>query len=246
MASTASPEAHPPRRPTEPLVFPVEAEVPETRRHLELRTLLFEILRRAFGAEATVGSDQFVYWNAADPRRCLAPDVFVRVGVRDHSFDSWKTWERGAPQIAVEIISESDSSPLSWEEKLARYQELGVIEVLRFDERAAAGQRLRRFERLEERLVETDVTGDRVASSVLPLTWVVAAGPGLDVSLRAERADGTLWPAIAEELDAEVLARARETREREAETRAREAETRAKEAAERRVLELEEELGRRG
>ena len=34
-------------RPIRPLYFPVAAEVPETQRHLELRTALYQLLRRA-------------------------------------------------------------------------------------------------------------------------------------------------------------------------------------------------------
>ena len=36
--------------------------------------------------EHTVGADQFVYFDAAAPRRCLAPDAFVTLGVQDHDF----------------------------------------------------------------------------------------------------------------------------------------------------------------
>src|SRR5437773_596796 len=83
--------------------FPTEAEVPETKRHLEVRTALYQILKHALGERALIGSDQFVYWDPTDPSECLAPDAFVRLGARDELFDSWKTWERGAPHLAVEI-----------------------------------------------------------------------------------------------------------------------------------------------
>jgi len=54
--------------------------VPEGRRHFEQRTLLCQILKLAFGDRATIGSDQLVYWDPTDPRQCLAPDAFVRLG----------------------------------------------------------------------------------------------------------------------------------------------------------------------
>jgi hypothetical protein len=64
----------------EQLHFPVEAEVPESKRHLQLRTLLFQFLERAFAKEAAIGCDQFVYWDPSDARQCLAPDAFVCFG----------------------------------------------------------------------------------------------------------------------------------------------------------------------
>ena len=61
--------------------FPVEAEVPESKRHLQLRTLLFQFLELAFAKEAAIGCDQFVYWDPTEPRVCLAPGAF-RAGGR--------------------------------------------------------------------------------------------------------------------------------------------------------------------
>ena len=62
-----------------PIHFPVEEEMPEGFAHLVVRTFLFRLLSFALGAAHTVASDQFVFWNASDPKRRLAPDVFVRL-----------------------------------------------------------------------------------------------------------------------------------------------------------------------
>src|SRR5271166_975229 len=111
-------------RAPEPIVYPEEAEVPEGKRHLVLRTFLFRLLRFALGPEHHVGSDQFVYWNARDPRRCLSPDVFVRLRVPPSRAGSWKSWEHGgAPELAVEIISPNEGDGIAWDEKIARYHE---------------------------------------------------------------------------------------------------------------------------
>ena len=85
------------------------------------------------GQELRAGDQLYrsVYWDPTDPSRCLAPDAFVRLGVPDSIFGSWKTWERGAPEVAVEIVSDSDVSEASWDAKLLRYQELGVRELVR-------------------------------------------------------------------------------------------------------------------
>jgi hypothetical protein len=78
--SPTAPEVRHLRAP-QPIHFPEGAEVPEGKTHLILRAFLFALLRFARGPEHSVGSDQFVYSNARDPRRRLSPDLFVRLGV---------------------------------------------------------------------------------------------------------------------------------------------------------------------
>jgi hypothetical protein len=131
-----------------PLVFPTDATVPESTAHLDLRTALYLVLRRMFDATAWIGSDQFVYFDGSDPARAVAPDVFVRRGGPNAPFTSWKVWERGAPEVAIEIVSESDASLAEWQEKLAKYHALGVVELVRFE--AGAASALRVWDRLEE------------------------------------------------------------------------------------------------
>src|SRR4051812_18055957 len=88
--------------------FPVEGQVPESKRHLVLRTLVYQFLDYAFARVAAIGCDQFVYWDPTDPSICVAPDAFVHFGEPDDLFSTWKAWERGAPHVAVEIISDAD------------------------------------------------------------------------------------------------------------------------------------------
>ncbi len=198
--------------------------MPESKRHLMLRTYLFQLLSFHFSDQACIGSDQFVYWNARDPRRCLAPDVFLRHGMRDDLFASWKTWERGTPQLAVEITSESDQRGPAWEEKLERYHELGVEELVRFDLDAPAGQRLRVWNRTGNDLVERVVDGESSPLVLLGLHWVVIEDEHTGLTLRLARdAEGRQLLLTREETEAQ-----------------------ARLAAEQRVAELEEELRRRG
>src|SRR5689334_14224097 len=100
-----------------PVPFPVAELVPETKRHLDQRTALYQSLTLAFRDRALIGSNQFVYWDPTDPRQCLAPDVFVRRGAPDELFGNWKVWERGAPEVAVEILSADDERDRDWDEK---------------------------------------------------------------------------------------------------------------------------------
>ena len=240
-----------------PARFPVEAEVPETKRHLELRTLLYQLLKVAFADRAAIGCDQFVYWDPTDPRACLAPDAFVRLGEADHLFRSWKAWERGAPQVAVEIISDADERDCDWEAKLERYRRLGVGELVRFDP-DSRDRPLRIWESVESELVERELTEPRVRSRYLPGYWLAIEQPetGLALRLSHDEAGQCLYPTLAEreaegrKREAEARMREAEGRKREAEGRKREAEARMREAeargaAETRVRELEEELRRR-
>jgi Uma2 family endonuclease len=142
----------------------------------------------------------------------VAPDAFVKLGVPDTDFKTWMTWERGTPELAVEIVSDTDASDETWRAKLERYHEIGVRELVRFDSDAAPGQRLRIWDRLEGDLVERDVAGDTSPCVVLGLYWVVAPVEGIEEGLRlARRADGGgLLRSAAErlaELEAELARR---------------------------------------
>lgn len=218
-----------------PILFPESADVPETQLHLNLRTLLYLLLTQALAEKATVCSDQFVYFDAEDPSKCLAPDAFVRRGASTELVRSWKVWERGAPEVAVEIVSDSDTGEGPWSHKLSRYRRLGVSELVRFDP-TEPEQPLRIWDRVQGALVERQLSGNSARSLILPIEWVVAAAGNLTCALRIAQ-DGVLVPTEREAKEAETL-------EKESERRAKEAERRAKEAAEARVRELEAELRR--
>lgn len=176
----------------EPLHFPEHEQVPETKRHLKLRTLLFEFLELAFSDQGAIGCDQFVYWDPKDPSACLAPDAFVRLGEQDSLFGSWKVWEHsGPPHVAVEIISNDDSRDRDWNAKLVRYRRLGVLELVRFDAEAGA-QRLRIWDLKAGELVERDLISLGSKSTVLPGFWLEVAQPDLGPSLRLGRDAGGL------------------------------------------------------
>jgi len=203
-----------------PVHFPTEETVPETIVHLELRTALYTVMKLAFGERATIGSDQFVYWDPTDPHQCLAPDVFARLGPKNAPFDSWKVWERGAPHVAVEIVSDSDAGEALWQAKLGRYRKCGVAEVVRFHAGAASGV-LRVWDAVEGDLVERVVGPEAVAeSTVLGAFWRTSNDPALGQFLRLswDREGSDTLPTPTEAAE------------------------RAQKAAEARVAELEAEL----
>jgi Uma2 family endonuclease len=229
MSPMATPKLQPVRhlRAVQPLHFPEQELVPEGLTHFYLRTFLFRLLQSALGDPHSVGCDQFVYWNAATARASLSPDVFVKLGVPQRSFGSWKTWEHGAPDLAVEIISPNEGDGIDWQEKLARYHQCGVVELVRFDPEGEPGRRLRAWDRIDGDLVERLVEGDSTQCLTLGLVWVVCPVESEPVGLRLAYASGTL---VASELETSNAAR-----DREAAARA---------AAEARIVELEAELAR--
>jgi hypothetical protein len=256
-------------RAPDPIHFPAEESleeaVSETKRHLEARTTLYLLLRDAFaGAGSAVGSEQFVYWDPRDPRKCLSPDAFVKLGCQDEPFETWKTWERGAPDLAVEIVSASDQGASDWSEKLERYERCGVRELVRFDADDQA-QPIRVWDRVGSGMVERAGSDPRLrACSVLGMWWVVVPSPfGPQIRLARDQEGRALLPTpsedrvrLAAELAEERRARVQAEHEREVErherklaeeARAREAEARAREAearvqAEARTAEVEREL----
>ena len=166
------------------LYFPDYASVPESKRHLELRTLAWQFLKRAFSDVAAVGCDQFVYWDETNPRLWLAPDAFVCFGDPDSLFATWKTWERGVPHVAVEFLSKSEHRA-AVPSKLAHYLRLGVSELVFFD--ADAAQPLRIWDLLHGKLVERSLTSAPTESRYLPGFWLAQDQPGIGMALRLSR-----------------------------------------------------------
>jgi hypothetical protein len=150
----------------------------------------------------------------------------VRLGGPDAPFKSWKVWERGAPELAIEVISDSDATDRPWEAKLDRYRRVGVRELVRFDPDEPAHVRI--WDGVEGDLVERAPSDPGFwRSDVLGAFWCTKNDPVLGLVLRLARdPEGTdLFPTPDE------------ARERADEARVR---------AEQRVRELEAELARRG
>ena len=160
-----------------------------------LRRLIVEMLRPLIvalfarqGRKALVGADQFNYWEQHNPRKAVAPDVYVLPGLDPRtSGKAWKVWETGiVPSFALEVMSDDERRDV--EQSPVRYAELGVKELVVFGpepERRADGVRLRVYRKVGKRgLVLVGVTNeDRVRSKELGC-WLRAVGEGLDLRLR--------------------------------------------------------------
>lgn len=150
---------------------PWEEHVAQTRRHSKACTTLELVIEEAC-KEVTVGGDQFVYFDANDPGKCLGPDIFVKLGLRVKDFDSWFTWERGAPDLAVEVVSEFDRMKLTWAQKFERYEACGVQELVQFDPRRDMTTRV--WDRIDGKLVErAPDSKDTFECRTLGLYWTI-------------------------------------------------------------------------
>jgi Uma2 family endonuclease len=165
-------------RPVPPVDFPStdeEWDMPEGLRHRNLCGLLYHLLRRCVGDLGAVGSDQFVYFDASNPKRKCAPDAFVKLGATQTSFPSWKTWDKGVPELCVEILSPSETEEkLPLGEKLARFLAMGVAEVVAYDVEGEPGARLRAWDLVDGALVERVVEGEATPCRTLDLWFVIA------------------------------------------------------------------------
>jgi Uma2 family endonuclease len=171
-----------------PLEFPEEElRMPDGDEHFELRILLWQSARLGLGENALVSSDQFVYFDPTNPGRRLSPDLGVRVGTPRRRIKTWKTWEWGPPQVGVEIVSASDAPERVVVEKLERYRQAGIIEVVRFDPRPHV-EPLRLWDLVDGDLVERDRTDPAaLLCDVLGLYWCVREEEGLGRTLRLAR-----------------------------------------------------------
>lgn len=213
----------------------------EGTRHQRMCTLLLSLLRVACGAEHTAGSDQFLYFDASNPKRCCAPDGYVKLHVPEpDEIRSWKTWERGTPELCIEVLSRDAEEKLTLPEKLRRFHAMGIAEVVVFNVDADVGKRLRAWDLIEGDMVERVVDDESTPCLTLGLWFVVAPAPSdrLEATLRLahdpkgeslvlsplEESSVKLRRAAADAARAEADAARAEVRARDAEARAAELE----------------------
>ena len=115
--------------------YPAEDDEPmaATEFHgIQITTLSYQ-LRTFFRRRSDtvyVGTDSFIYYVQGDTSQCVAPDVYVVLGVDAiPARRSFYTWEEGAvPTVAFEFLSES-TGKVDREDKVKLYlQEIGMQE----------------------------------------------------------------------------------------------------------------------
>ncbi|MEH2182649.1 Uma2 family endonuclease [Nostoc sp.] len=102
--------------------------------HLYALLVTLEVLRQyLLGRQATVLSNQFLYYAQGFPRLRVAPDVMVIFNVTPGGRDNYKIWEEGqVPVVIFEMTSEGTKNQDTGFKKTL-YEQLGVLEYWLFD-----------------------------------------------------------------------------------------------------------------
>ncbi|MEH1902223.1 MAG: Uma2 family endonuclease [Nostoc sp.] len=102
--------------------------------HLSGLLATLEVLRQyLLDRQATVLSNQFLYYAQGFPRLRVAPDVMVIFNVAPGGRDNYKIWEEGqVPVVIFEMTSEGTKNQDTGFKKTL-YEQLGVLEYWLFD-----------------------------------------------------------------------------------------------------------------
>ena len=102
--------------------------------HLYALLATLEVLRQyLLGRQATVLSNQFLYYAQGFPKLRVAPDVMVIFNIAPGGRDNYKVWEEGqVPVVIFEMTSEGTKNQDTGFKKTL-YEQLGVLEYWLFD-----------------------------------------------------------------------------------------------------------------
>ncbi len=107
----------------------------ETDVHRKLMTDLIEALERHFQATPDVyaSGNMLLYYEEGNPRKSVAPDVFVVRGVGKHQRRVYFLWQEGRAPAAVFEISSRGTYKEDLQRKWLLYAQLGVAEYYLYD-----------------------------------------------------------------------------------------------------------------
>jgi Uma2 family endonuclease len=118
------------------IFYPTEDGKPlaESYEHLQVIFTIFAVLTQYLqGQQATVLSNQFLYYIQHNPRARVAPDVMVIFDVAPGGRQNYKIWEEGqSPRVIFEITSPGTRSEDTGF-KYSLYEQMGVEEYWLFD-----------------------------------------------------------------------------------------------------------------
>jgi len=97
----------------------------------ELRFTLLDFYRNE--SDVYVATNLLLYYVEGEPRRRVAPDVFVVRGVANRQRRIYKLWEEGRPPGFVIELSSRQTWREDLQEKWRLYEQLGVREYFIFD-----------------------------------------------------------------------------------------------------------------
>ena len=107
----------------------------ETELHLEETFYLIDALKDRFrdAQDVYVGGDMFLYYVEGDPKKVIAPDVFVVLDVPKRKRRIYKLWEEGWPPTLIIEVTSADTRKEDQGQKKDLYERLGVAEYLLYD-----------------------------------------------------------------------------------------------------------------
>ena len=153
----------------------IEGEMGETAIHYKIISLFYTLLESFFAArkDITVAANLMVYYEERNPKKWLAPDVYVCFGAENKLRRTFKIWEEGVfPQVIFEVASDSTFENDLGGKRLD-YARLGVEEYYLLDpERQYLPSPLMAFRRDNGRLLSVNFENNRVHSPLLNLEIV--------------------------------------------------------------------------
>ena len=107
----------------------------ETDVHRDLMIDLIAMLREYFhdDPQVYISGNLFLYYQEGNPRRVVAPDVFVVKGIPGGRRRIYKLWEEGRPPDVVFEVTSPSTRGEDLRTKHALYARLGVAEYFLFD-----------------------------------------------------------------------------------------------------------------
>lgn len=201
------------------IVYPESDGEPmaETEKHRDLMIDFLQMLKHHFEStnDVYVSGNLFIYYEEANPRKSISPDVFVVFGVEKKQRRTYRTWdEANTPDFVLEV-----ASPGTFTEDMGKKKELyaSVLAVKEYYIYDPFGQIVPSF--IGYRLIngvyqEIEFVNDRLPSAVLGLELGEHRGV-----LRLYNPNTLQWLQTSPE------------RAENAETRAKHAETRARQEA---------------
>ncbi len=135
---------------------PMAETYPNVLQMVDLLQTLPALFARQGRGGTTVGGNQFVYYNPANGRDNISPDVYVAFNRPLPPPPKWQTWiEGGFPDIVFEITSPSTQRQdlsLSPKGKRTLYARLGAREYYVYDPQGEMDPVVQGFERRGDRL----------------------------------------------------------------------------------------------
>ncbi|HSK73874.1 MAG TPA: Uma2 family endonuclease, partial [Pyrinomonadaceae bacterium] len=143
--------------------------------HYKLISLFYNLLESYFSERNDViaAANMMVYYEKNEPKKWLAPDIFVCFGIEKYLRRTFKVWEEGVfPQVVFEVASDTTFENDLGGKRLD-YARLGVEEYYLLDpEREYLPSPLMAFHRQNGRLLLVNIEDNRVLSPLLNLEIV--------------------------------------------------------------------------